>query len=65
MPKMKSSSGARKRFRTTGTGKIVRRKAYTSHLLSSKSRKRKRNLRKSTIVDSANSKGIVRMLPYI
>ncbi len=65
MPKMKSSSGARKRFRATGTGKIVRRKAYTSHLLSSKSRKRKRNLRKSTIVDSANSKGIVRMLPYI
>jgi len=65
MPKMKSNSGARKRFRATGTGKIVRRKAYTSHLLSSKSRKRKRNLRKSTIVDSANSKGIVRMLPYI
>jgi len=65
MPKMKSNSGARKRFRTTGTGKIVRRKAYASHLLSCKSRKQKRNLRKSAIVDSANRRGIVRMLPYI
>ncbi len=65
MPKMKSNSGARKRFRTTGSGKIVRRKAYASHLLSCKSRKRKRNLRKATIVSPANAKGVVRMLPYL
>ncbi|MEA3240969.1 MAG: 50S ribosomal protein L35 [Pseudomonadota bacterium] len=65
MPKMKSNSGARKRFKTTGTGKIVRRKAYSNHLLSCKSRKQKRNLRKSTIVDPANKRGIVRMLPYL
>ncbi|MBN2331773.1 MAG: 50S ribosomal protein L35 [Deltaproteobacteria bacterium] len=65
MPKMKSNSGARKRFKTTGTGKIVRRKAYASHLLSCKSRKRKRNLRKSTIVDASNARGIIRMLPYL
>ncbi|MBW1645826.1 MAG: 50S ribosomal protein L35 [Deltaproteobacteria bacterium] len=65
MPKMKSNSGARKRFRTTGSGKIVRRKAYASHLLSCKSRKRKRNLRKSTIVSPANARGVVRMLPYL
>jgi len=65
MPKMKSNSGAKKRFKVTGTGKVVRRKAYASHLLSCKSRKRKRNLRKSTILDSANQRGIKRMLPYL
>ena len=65
MPKMKSNSGAKKRFKVTGTGKVVRRKAYASHLLSCKSRKRKRNLRKSTILDSANKRGISRMLPYL
>jgi large subunit ribosomal protein L35 len=65
MPKMKSNSGAKKRFKVTGTGKVVRRKAYASHLLSCKTRKRKRNLRKSTILDSANKRGISRMLPYL
>ena len=62
---MKSNSGAKKRFKVTGTGKVVRRKAYASHLLTSKTRKRKRNLRKSTILDSANKRGISRMLPYL
>jgi large subunit ribosomal protein L35 len=65
MPKIKSNSGARKRFKTTGSGKIVRRKAYASHLLSGKNRKRKRNLRKGTIVDASNVHGVKRMLPYI
>ncbi|MBN2232153.1 MAG: 50S ribosomal protein L35 [Deltaproteobacteria bacterium] len=65
MPKIKSNSGARKRFKTTGSGKIVRRKAYASHLLSSKSRKRKRKLRQGAIVDASNVRGIERMLPYI
>ncbi|MFR6345048.1 MAG: 50S ribosomal protein L35, partial [Christensenellales bacterium] len=48
MPKMKTHRGAAKRFRLTGSGKVRRNKAYKSHLLNSKSRKRKRNLRKAT-----------------
>ncbi|NPA24435.1 MAG: 50S ribosomal protein L35 [Deltaproteobacteria bacterium] len=65
MPKIKSNSGAKKRFKVTGTGKVVRRKAYASHLLNCKTRKRKRNLRKSTLLDSANQRGVKRMLPYL
>ncbi len=62
MPKMKSNRAAMKRFKKTGTGKIRRRKAYASHLLTSKSPKRKRNLRKSAEVSKADSKKINRML---
>jgi len=51
MPKMKSNSGAKKRFTTTGTGRIRRKKAFTSHILTKKSPKRKRNLRGTTLVD--------------
>lgn len=51
-----------KRFKKTGTGKIRRRKAYASHLLTSKSPKRKRNLRKSAEVSKADAKKINRML---
>lgn len=56
MPKMKTHSASKKRFKLTGTGKIKRNKAYKSHLLNSasKSTKRKRSLRKSTIVSKAN-----------
>ena len=64
MPKMKTNRGAAKRFKTTGTGKIVRSKAYASHILTKKSTKRKRNLRKSAIVDSANAKNLARLIPY-
>ena len=64
MPKMKSKRGAAKRFKTTGNGKIVRSKAFGSHILTSKTTKRKRRLRKSVVVDSANVRGIKRMLPY-
>jgi large subunit ribosomal protein L35 len=64
MPKMKTNRGAAKRFKTTGTGKIVRNKAYSSHILTKKSTKRKRNLRKSAIIDPTNLKGIKRILPY-
>ncbi len=64
MPKMKSSRGASKRFKTTGTGKIMRNKAGKSHILTKKSTKRKRNLRKSGLVDSANLKKVKRLLPY-
>ncbi len=49
MPKMKTSSAAKKRFRVTGTGKLKRHKAYRSHILSSKTQKRKRHLRKATL----------------
>ncbi len=64
MPKMKTNRGAAKRFKTTGTGKLVRNKAYSSHILTKKSTKRKRNLRKSGIVDPTNVRGIKRILPY-
>ncbi len=65
MPKMKTKRGAAKRFKKTGTGKIKRSKAFTSHILTKKSTKRKRNLRKSGIVDSANDKTIRKLLPYL
>ena len=50
MPKMKSNSGAKKRFSLTGTGRVKRNKAFASHILTKKSPKRKRNLRESTLV---------------
>jgi large subunit ribosomal protein L35 len=65
MPKMKTKRGAAKRFKLTGSGKIKRGKAYTSHILTKKTTKRKRNLRKSALVDCADIKGIRRILPYI
>ncbi len=65
MPKMKTNRGAAKRFKTTGTGKIVRSKAYSSHILTKKSTKRKRNLRKSGLVDETNLKRIKQILPYM
>jgi len=64
MPKMKTNRGAAKRFKTSGSGKIVRNKAFSSHILTKKSTKRKRNLRKSTVLDSANLKNVKRMIPY-
>jgi large subunit ribosomal protein L35 len=65
MPKMKSSSTAKKRFKRTGTGKVRRRKAYLRHILTSKTRKQKRRLGRPAIVDSANEKAIRRLLPYL
>jgi large subunit ribosomal protein L35 len=65
MPKMKTNRGAAKRFRVTGTGKISRSKAYCSHILTSKSTKRKRNLRKNGLVDETNLKQMKRILPYL
>ncbi len=64
MPKIKTHRGAAKRFKKTGTGKIKRNKAFTSHILTKKSPKRKRNLRKSTITSDANAKVIKKLLPY-
>ncbi|MDR3628747.1 MAG: 50S ribosomal protein L35 [Desulfocapsaceae bacterium] len=65
MPKMKTNRGAAKRFSATGTGKIKRSKAFASHILTKKSTKRKRGLRKSDLVDSANIKSIRKILPYM
>lgn len=62
MPKMKTNSGAKKRFSLTGTGKVKRKKAFASHILTKKSQKRKRNLRKGTIVDAADAKRAKRMI---
>ncbi len=65
MPKIKTHRGAAKRFSMTGTGKVKRSKAYASHILTTKTRKRKRNLRKSAILDSTNEKAIKKLLPYL
>ena len=65
MPKVKTSRAAAKRFKTTGTGKLVRNKAYKSHILTKKSQKRKRNLRKPTVVDSTNLKNVRKSLPFL
>ncbi|RKD32528.1 50S ribosomal protein L35 [Thermohalobacter berrensis] len=64
MPKMKTHRGAAKRFKKTGSGKIKRYKAYKSHILTKKTAKRKRNLRKSSTVSSADEKRISKILPY-
>jgi large subunit ribosomal protein L35 len=61
MPKMKTNSGAKKRFTLTGTGKIKRKHAFHSHILTKKSKKRKRNLCHSTLVDPTNA-GQVKLL---
>ncbi|MAT38502.1 MAG: 50S ribosomal protein L35 [Ectothiorhodospiraceae bacterium] len=58
MPKMKGKAGAKKRFKLTGSGRVKREKAYHSHILTKKTTKRKRNLRKSTLVDKADEKRI-------
>ena len=63
MPKIKTNKGALKRFKRTATGKLVRNKAFASHILTKKSRKRKRNLRKATTLDTTNIKQIARLLP--
>jgi large subunit ribosomal protein L35 len=65
MPKMKSNSGAKKRFKATGAGGIKRGKMGRRHILTSKNRKRKRALRKSGLVHSTNEKSIRSLLPYL
>ena len=63
MPKMKSHRGAAKRFKKTGTGKVIRMKSGKSHILTKKNRKRKRRLRKDALVSSADAKRVALMLP--
>ncbi len=65
MPKLKTSRAAAKRFKKTGTGLLKRSKAYKSHILTSKTTKRKRNLRKSIVTDATNVKNMKKILPYL
>ena len=62
MPKMKTNSGAKKRFALTGTGKIKRKHAFKSHILTKKTKKQKRNLTGTGLVDSANVRSVKEML---
>jgi len=64
MPKMKTNRGAAKRFRKTGSGKIKAHSAFTSHILTTKTTKRKRNLRKGKILTGADAKRMQVLLPY-
>jgi len=64
MPKLKTRRGAAKRFTILKSGKIKRKKAYHSHILTSKSTKRKRNLRKTTLIDARDVDQIYKLLPY-
>jgi large subunit ribosomal protein L35 len=64
MPKMKSNSGAAKRFSKTGSGKWKRNNAFANHILTKKSPKRKRNFRNSTLVADGDVKALNRLVPY-
>jgi large subunit ribosomal protein L35 len=65
MPKLKTKRGAAKRFKKTATGKIKRQRAYRRHILTTKTRKQKRRLRRGAIVSSAEAKAIRALVPYL
>jgi large subunit ribosomal protein L35 len=65
MPKIKTNRAAAKRFKRTGTGKLMRARAFKSHILTKKNRQRKRRLRQTTVVDAINIKALRKMLPYL
>ena len=64
MPKLKTHSGAKKRFNLTKTGKVKRAHAYKSHILNKKTTKRKRGLRQTTVADKTNVAQVKRLIPY-
>ncbi len=64
MPKLKTHKGAAKRFKKPGTGKVVRNHAFARHLLTSKSRARKRNLGKTVVADAVDQAKLREMIPY-
>ena len=64
MPKMKTHSGSKKRFKVTASGKVKRSQAFKKHILTKKTAKRKRNLRKSIIAAPSNEATIKKMIPY-
>ena len=65
MPKLKTHKGASKRFKVTAGGKVVREHSFARHILTSKSRKRKRQLHKDVVADAADQPKLKRMLPYL
>ncbi len=65
MPKIKTRRAAAKRFTVTASGKIRRKKAFASHILTKKTPKRKKNLRKATLVDKPDHERVSKMLPYL
>ena len=65
MPKIKTNRAAAKRFKATGTGKLKRNKAYRRHILTNKTTKNKRKLRKAAMMDQTNIKNMKKILPYI
>jgi large subunit ribosomal protein L35 len=64
MPKLKTHKGASKRFKKTGTGKVVRQHAFARHILTSKARKRKNKLHTSVVADESDQAKLQRMIPY-
>lgn len=64
MPKIKTHSGAKKRFKLSKNGKVIRAHAYKSHILNKKNRKRKRGLRQTTVADKTNVAQVKRLIPY-
>lgn len=64
MPKLKTHSGAKKRFKLTKTGKVIRAHANKSHILNKKTTKRKRGLRKTTVTDKTNVMAVKKLIPY-
>jgi len=65
VPKIKTNRAAAKRFKVTGSGKIKRNKGFKRHILSNKSKKRKRNLRRATMVAAVEQKNIRKLVPYL
>ena len=65
MPKLKTNRAAAKRFKATGTGKLKRNKAYKRHILTKKTTKKKRDLRKAAMMDKTNEKVMKKILPYL
>jgi large subunit ribosomal protein L35 len=64
MPKLKTHKGAAKRFKKTASGKVIRHHAFARHILTSKSRKRKRKLHQGVVADPSDQPGLRQMLPY-
>ena len=64
MPKIKTHSGAKKRFKLSKGGKVLRAHAYKSHILNKKTTKRKRGLRQTTVADKTNVRQVKRLVPY-
>ncbi|HAP73691.1 MAG TPA: 50S ribosomal protein L35 [Lachnospiraceae bacterium] len=65
MPSMKTNRSAAKRFKLSGNGKLIRNKANKSHILTKKTTKRKRNLRKPAVTDATNVKTMKKIMPYL